>query len=203
MENLKFNLAANSETRGEASRGGFRSRGSEAKVWIYACFEQQMDRAATPGGTNGRVLPDCYRSQLFAGLSWLDRNSRSSRTAAASAALRSSAIGKLWTVDCVNLPQPPRTPPSPAWNANRWRGSRIQPLREILRCCVLGVFGESCGLCRAHACQRAGRITPLLVKTCQRPFSYLISSMRPRFGTSWPSTASITPGCPSRMATPS
>ena len=54
-----------------------------------------------------------------------------------------------------------------------------------------------------RARQRAGRMTPLLVKTCQRPFSYLISSMRPTLGTSWPSTASITPGFFSRMATPS
>ena len=95
MENLKFNFEANSETRGEASRGGFRSRGSEAKNWIYACFEQQMGRAANSGGTNGRVLPDCYRSQLFAGLSWLDRNSRRSRTTAASAALRSKRDWKV------------------------------------------------------------------------------------------------------------
>jgi hypothetical protein len=46
MENLKFNFAANSETRSEASRGAFRSRASEAKDWEYACFEQQMGRAA-------------------------------------------------------------------------------------------------------------------------------------------------------------
>jgi len=66
MEKLRFNFAANSETRGEASRGGFRSRGSEAEDWIYACFGQQIGRAVSPGGTNGRVLPDCYRWRLFA-----------------------------------------------------------------------------------------------------------------------------------------
>ena len=56
--------------------------------------------------------------------------------------------------------------------------------------------------CVQQRVQRA-RMMPLLVKTCQRLFSYLISSMRPRFGTSWPSTTSITPGCPSRIAIPS
>jgi hypothetical protein len=76
-----------------------------------------------------------------------------------------------------------------SWHARLRNG----PIEVVTRFTVVGT----------RTSQRAGRMMPLLVKTCQWLFSYLISSMRPRFGTSWPSTTSITPGCPSRMATPS